>query len=118
MASRNTNLCQPILGALLSHLRKYYEKEEDVNPPIKLEPCVKSEGDKVLPLEPLVSPQAACEKVANDLGLCDTVEHTYDACPKYRELGSFRIIAYLYISDGSRRRQSQYSKKKVQRFYI
>ena len=32
-----------------------------------------------------------------------TVEHTYDACPKYSELGSFRIIAYLYVSDGSLR---------------
>ena len=32
-----------------------------------------------------------------------TVEHIYDACPKYSELGSFRIIAYLYVSDGSRR---------------
>ena len=31
------------------------------------------------------------------------VEHTYDACPKYSELGSFRIIAYLYVSDGSHR---------------
>ena len=34
-----------------------------------------------------------------------TVEHIYDACPKYSELGSFRIIAYLYGSDGSRRWQ-------------
>ena len=33
----------------------------------------------------------------------DTVGHTYDACPKYSELGSFRFIAYLYVSDGSRR---------------
>ena len=32
-----------------------------------------------------------------------TVEHIYDACPKYSELGSFRIIAYLYVSDGGRR---------------
>ena len=47
-----------------------------------------------------------------------TVEHIYDACPKYNELGSFRIIAYLYVSDGSHRCQRQYSKKKVQRFYI
>ena len=31
-----------------------------------------------------------------------TVEHTYDACPKYSELGSFCIIAYLYVSDGGR----------------
>ena len=27
----------------------------------------------------------------------DTVEHTYDACPKYSELGSFRIIVCLYV---------------------
>ena len=33
----------------------------------------------------------------------NTVEHKYDACPKYRKLGSFCIIAYLYVSDGSRR---------------
>ena len=33
------------------------------------------------------------------------VEHTYDACAKYSELGIFRIIAYLYVSDGSRRWQ-------------
>ena len=31
-----------------------------------------------------------------------TIEYIYDACPKYSELGSFRIIAYLYVSDGSR----------------
>ena len=31
----------------------------------------------------------------------NTVEHAYDACPKYSELGSFRIIAYIYVSDGS-----------------
>ena len=47
-----------------------------------------------------------------------TVEHIYDACPIYSELENFRIIAYIYVSDGSRRWQRQYSKKKVQRFYI
>ena len=46
------------------------------------------------------------------------VEHTYDAYTKFSELGSFRIIAYLYVSDGSCRWQRQYSKKKVERFYI
>ena len=48
----------------------------------------------------------------------NTVEHIYDAYPIYSELGSFRIIAYLYVSDGSRRWQRQYSKRKLQRFYI
>ena len=38
-----------------------------------------------------------------------TVEHTYDPCPKYSELGSFRIIAYLYVSEST--------EKRVQRFY-
>ena len=28
----------------------------------------------------------------------DTVEHTYDVCPKYSKLGSFRIITYLYVT--------------------
>ena len=48
----------------------------------------------------------------------DTVEHTYDAWPKYSELGSFHIIAYLYVIDGGRRWQRQSTEKKVQRFYI
>ena len=42
----------------------------------------------------------------------NTVEHTYDACPKYSELGSFRIIAYFYVSDVSRRWQRQSTEKK------
>ena len=46
-----------------------------------------------------------------------TVGHTY-ACPKYSELGSFRIIAYLHVSDSGSGGQRQYSKKKVQRFFI
>ena len=29
-----------------------------------------------------------------------SVEHTYEVCPKYSKLGSFRIIAYLYVRDG------------------
>ena len=33
------------------------------------------------------------------------VEHTYDVCPIYSESGSFRIVAYLYVSDGSLRWQ-------------
>ena len=43
----------------------------------------------------------------------NTIEHTYDTCPKYSELGSFRIIGYLYVSDDSRRWQPQYSKKNM-----
>ena len=32
-----------------------------------------------------------------------SAEHAYDAYPKYSELGSFCIITYLYVSDGSPR---------------
>ena len=31
------------------------------------------------------------------------VDFAHIACPKYSELGSFGIKAYLYVSDGSRR---------------
>ena len=31
----------------------------------------------------------------------NTVEHTYDACPRYSQLGSFRTIAYLYTDSAS-----------------
>ena len=43
---------------------------------------------------------------------CTTVEHTYVACPKYSELGSFRIIAYLNVSDGLAAADSAYSTEK------
>ena len=46
----------------------------------------------------------------------DTVEHTYDACPKYNELGSFRIIAYLYVSDGGAKLKLKTSRKKYSVF--
>ena len=45
-----------------------------------------------------------------------TVEHTYDTCPKYSELGSFCIVAYLYVSDGSCRLQRQSTEKKYSVF--
>ena len=45
-----------------------------------------------------------------------TAEHTYDAFPKYSELGSFRIIAYLYARDGSRRWQRPSTEKKYSVF--
>ena len=47
-----------------------------------------------------------------------TVEHTYDACPKYSELGSFRSIAYLYVSDGSDSWQHQSTEKSTAFLYI
>ena len=54
-----------------------------------------------------------CDLKAQQVNICHTVEHTYDACLKYSELGSFRIIAYLY---GSRRWQRRSTEKKYSVF--
>lgn len=37
-------------------LRKYYEPEQDLLPPVKLEPCITAHGDQVYLQEPLVFP--------------------------------------------------------------
>ena len=37
-----------------------------------------------------------CPDIFNIHLVLYTVEHTFDACPKYSEFGSFPIIAYLY----------------------
>jgi hypothetical protein len=34
--------------------QKYYETEEDVTPPVKLDPCLAASGDQVFLAEPLV----------------------------------------------------------------
>ena len=36
-------------------LKKYYEDHEDVCPPLRLDPCIISQGDQVFLTEPLVS---------------------------------------------------------------
>ena len=38
----------------LIQLKGYYESNEDVNPPLKLEPCIIAQGDQVFLAEPLV----------------------------------------------------------------
>ena len=39
---------------MLSQFQRYVESDEDVNPPIKLEPCLSAAGDQVYLTEPLV----------------------------------------------------------------
>ncbi|XP_053406526.1 Fanconi anemia group I protein-like [Mercenaria mercenaria] len=50
---RNTQLRDPILSMLMSQLKCYYEKNEEMNPPLKLEPCILAQGDQVYLAEPL-----------------------------------------------------------------
>ena len=40
-------------------LKGYYESNEDVNPPLKLEPCILAQGEQVFLAEPLVSDENA-----------------------------------------------------------
>ncbi|KAL3863875.1 hypothetical protein ACJMK2_005602 [Sinanodonta woodiana] len=50
---KNTQLQTAILEILLAQLKKYYESGENINPPLKLEPCIQAQGDQVYLCEPL-----------------------------------------------------------------
>ncbi|KAM9375874.1 Fanconi anemia group I protein [Pholidichthys leucotaenia] len=50
---RNSQLASSIMQTLLSQLRRYYEPEQDLLPPVKLEPCITANGDRVYLQEPL-----------------------------------------------------------------
>ncbi|XP_070406524.1 Fanconi anemia group I protein isoform X2 [Nothobranchius furzeri] len=50
---RNSQLASSIMQTLLSQLRRYYEPEQDLLPPVKLEPCITTHGDQIFLQEPL-----------------------------------------------------------------
>ncbi|KAJ8393160.1 hypothetical protein AAFF_G00068430 [Aldrovandia affinis] len=50
---RNSQLASSILQTLLSQLRRYYEPEQDLLPPVKLERCISAQGESVYLQEPL-----------------------------------------------------------------
>ncbi|XP_078097436.1 Fanconi anemia group I protein isoform X2 [Mustelus asterias] len=50
---RNSQLADTILQTLLSQLKRYYEVEEDLLPPFKLEGCITSQGGQIYLQEPL-----------------------------------------------------------------
>nr|XP_040017932.1 Fanconi anemia group I protein isoform X4 [Gasterosteus aculeatus aculeatus] len=50
---RNSQLGSSVMQTLLSQLRRYYEPEQDLLPPVKLEPCITAIGDQVYLQEPL-----------------------------------------------------------------
>ncbi|KAI1904108.1 hypothetical protein AGOR_G00002290 [Albula goreensis] len=50
---RNSQLASSILQTLLSQLRRYYEPEQDLLPPVKLERCISAQGESVFLQEPL-----------------------------------------------------------------
>ncbi|KAJ7376915.1 hypothetical protein OS493_031507 [Desmophyllum pertusum] len=50
---RNPQLQHPILDMFNSQFQKYFESDENVNPPVKLEPCLSAAGEQVYLTEPL-----------------------------------------------------------------
>ncbi|XP_020616716.1 Fanconi anemia group I protein-like [Orbicella faveolata] len=50
---RNPQLQQPILDMFNNQFQKYFESDESVNPPVKVEPCLSAAGDQVYLTEPL-----------------------------------------------------------------
>ncbi|XP_047451678.1 Fanconi anemia group I protein isoform X2 [Mugil cephalus] len=50
---RNSQLASSVMQTLLSQLKRYYEPEQDLLPPLKLEPCITAHGDQVFLQEPL-----------------------------------------------------------------
>ena len=43
------------LSCLRSQFQKYYESDDDLTPPVKLEPCLTASGGQIVLSEPLVS---------------------------------------------------------------
>ncbi|KAL7401954.1 hypothetical protein ABVT39_007309 [Epinephelus coioides] len=50
---RNSQLASSIMQTLFSQLKRYYEPEQDLLPPVKLEPCITAHGDQIYLQEPL-----------------------------------------------------------------
>ncbi|ELU05346.1 hypothetical protein CAPTEDRAFT_103113, partial [Capitella teleta] len=50
---KNQQLCRSVLSVLLFQWKKYYVSSEDVNPPVKLGPCVVNQGGSINIVEPL-----------------------------------------------------------------
>uniref|UniRef100_A0A2K5HAZ2 FA complementation group I n=1 Tax=Colobus angolensis palliatus TaxID=336983 RepID=A0A2K5HAZ2_COLAP len=50
---RNSQLANSIMQTLLSQLKQFYEPKPDLLPPLKLEACILTQGDKISLQEPL-----------------------------------------------------------------
>ncbi|XP_005098563.1 Fanconi anemia group I protein [Aplysia californica] len=50
---KNSQLQAPVLDMLLAQLKKYYEPNEKMCPPVRLEPCILTQGEQVYLVEPL-----------------------------------------------------------------
>lgn len=54
MIGKNLGMFHTLNPFALSQFQKYFESDESVNPPVKLEPCLSAAGDQIYLTEPLV----------------------------------------------------------------
>ncbi|XP_053575332.1 Fanconi anemia group I protein [Bombina bombina] len=54
---RNSQLASSVMQTLLSQLKRYYEPEPDLLPPLKLEGCITAHGEQIFLQEPLKIPK-------------------------------------------------------------
>ncbi|XP_075714290.1 Fanconi anemia group I protein isoform X2 [Rhinoderma darwinii] len=50
---RNSQLARPIMHTLVAQLKRYYEPEADLLPPLKLEKCITAQKEQIILQEPL-----------------------------------------------------------------
>ncbi|XP_069622317.1 Fanconi anemia group I protein [Ranitomeya imitator] len=50
---RNSQLARPIMHTLVAQLKRYYEPEPDLLPPLKLEKCITAQKEQIILQEPL-----------------------------------------------------------------
>ncbi|XP_069840753.1 Fanconi anemia group I protein isoform X2 [Dendropsophus ebraccatus] len=50
---RNSQLARPIMHTLVAQLKRYYEPEPDLLPPLKLERCITAQKEQIILQEPL-----------------------------------------------------------------
>ncbi|XP_073509353.1 Fanconi anemia group I protein [Phyllobates terribilis] len=50
---RNSQLARPIMDTLVAQLKRYYEPEPDLLPPLKLERCITAQKEQIMLQEPL-----------------------------------------------------------------
>ncbi|KAK3697034.1 hypothetical protein QZH41_012504 [Actinostola sp. cb2023] len=96
---RNPQLRQPILDSLYLQFQKYYESEDDVTPPIKLDPCLSASGDQVFLAEPLAHLLSAlqhctlwCGDHSSEEDEEDNVEHLFNEVEDLLQSLSRRMI--------------------------
>ncbi|KAM4040039.1 Fanconi anemia group I protein [Anomaloglossus baeobatrachus] len=87
---RNSQLARPILHTLVAQLKKYYEPEPDLLPPLKLEKCITAQKEQMIlqePLAHLLSSIHSCiswykqqSRLLQERGMEDNDDEDYMAC--------------------------------------